>query len=111
MSTTPQVPIADAPKEEAVDVEAANTQPEQRLPDAQAVRTGTASNAPIRADAPIRAQPAPVRSGPKAGDRIVMLGDDRIEAFQPGWCLLPWFSFLCCFVPVVSVHRVHQQPH
>jgi hypothetical protein len=96
--SAPQVPIADEVKAEDTDVEAGNTrdQAEQTLPQAHAVRTGTG------ADPPITAQPAGARRGPKPGDRVVVMFEDRIEEFQTGWCLLPWFSFLCCFVPVVS---------
>jgi hypothetical protein len=92
-----QVPIADAPKMEDVDVESADTQSES-LPEAYAVKdTG--------ADEPIRAQP--VHGGPQPGD-IVIIRDDEAGEFPTGWCLLPWFSCLCCFVPVVSPHRVYQ---
>eukprot|EP00953_Heterococcus_sp_UTEX-ZZ885_P004496 2931-Heterococcus_DN1.PRE.11 len=105
--SAPQVPIADEVKAENADVEAGNfyrDQAEQALPQAHAVRTGTG------ADPPITAQPAAARRGPKPGDRVVvMFGEDRIQEFETGWCLLPWFSFLCCFVPVVSIKRMHQQ--
>jgi hypothetical protein len=98
-----QVPIAHEVKTEDADVEAANTRDQPEQIQAYAVRTGTA------ADPPITAQPAVARRGPKPGDRVVVVfGEDRIQEFQTGWCLLPWFSFLCCFVPVVSIHKLPQ---
>jgi hypothetical protein len=88
------VPIADAPKMEDVDLESTDTRSES-LPEAYAVKTGTESDEPIRAQ--------PVHGGPQPGDRIIVRDDDAGE-FPTGWCLLPWFSCLCCCVPVVSTH-------
>eukprot|EP00953_Heterococcus_sp_UTEX-ZZ885_P004494 2931-Heterococcus_DN1.PRE.9 len=88
------VPIADAPKMEDVDLESADTRSEI-LPEAYAVKTGTEPDEPIQAQ--------PVHGGPQPGDRIIIR--DEAGEFPIGWCLLPWFSCLCCCVPVVSTHE------
>jgi hypothetical protein len=56
-----QVPIANAPKMQDVDLESADTRSES-LPEAYAVKTGTEPDEPIQAQ--------PVHGGPQPGDRI-----------------------------------------
>jgi hypothetical protein len=82
-------------QESESDPEAAQD-PAKVLPEAYAVRADTRTNEPCSE------QYAPSHGAPAPGDNIIT-NDDEDGSLPTGWCLLPWFSFLFCFMPVVSL--------
>jgi hypothetical protein len=96
----PRAVAQQVPKSEG-DLEAAEGTAKDHhkaLPEAYAVRADTGD------DEPFREQHAPSHVAPAPGDNIIIINDDEAGSFPAGWCLLPWFSFLFCFMPVVSLN-------
>jgi hypothetical protein len=87
--------IAQQMQESEFDLEAAKD-PAKVLPEAYAVRADTRNNEPCSE------QHAPSHGAPASSDNII-INDDEEGSLPAGWCLLPWFSCLFCFMPVVSL--------
>jgi hypothetical protein len=89
-----------APKSDG-DLEAAKDN-QKVLPEAYAVRADSGD------DELYSEQEQPSYGAPVPGDNASITNEDQ-AGFPTGWCLLSWFSFLFCFMPVVSLQLPFQQ--